>query len=179
MKYWFTSDPHYGHKNIIELCDRNFVSVEDMNLLLVNNCSKIDKSDILYILGDVSFYKAARSIELLSDIKCRKRLILGNHDSVIRKNNFSKIFESIREYEELKITIDGDNVHFVLSHFPMITWHKSGGGSVMLHGHCHGRLKYPFVGRIMDVGVDVHGFKPISANYIWSKMKNVTPHKLG
>jgi calcineurin-like phosphoesterase family protein len=33
---WFTSDTHYGHKRIIELCRRPFASVEAMDDFMVD-----------------------------------------------------------------------------------------------------------------------------------------------
>ena len=56
MVYWFTSDTHFGHKNIIEYCKRPFSSVEQMNEMLIkkwNNKVKVD--DIVFHLGDFSF----------------------------------------------------------------------------------------------------------------------------
>jgi calcineurin-like phosphoesterase family protein len=45
----------------------------------------------------------------------------------------------------------------------------------MLHGHCHGNLSYPFVGRIMDAGVDPRGYFPISYEQVKAHMSKIKP----
>jgi calcineurin-like phosphoesterase family protein len=56
MNTFFTSDLHLGHKNIIELENRPFKDLEDMNNKLVNNWnSKIKNDDLVYYIGDFCF----------------------------------------------------------------------------------------------------------------------------
>ena len=33
-----------------------------------------------------------------------------------------------------------ENLQLTLCHYPMVTWSKKPHGSIMLHGHCHGKL---------------------------------------
>ena len=52
---WFTSDWHFGHRNVIDYCNRPFSSVEEMNDKLVelwNNTIKPE--DEVWFLGDFS-----------------------------------------------------------------------------------------------------------------------------
>jgi len=52
-KIWFTSDHHFGHKNIIEFSKRPFANVEEMNAELVKRWNeRIAKEDKVYHLGD-------------------------------------------------------------------------------------------------------------------------------
>lgn len=50
---FFTSDTHFGHANIINLCKRPFRDVNHMNDMLVENWnSVITDDDIVFHLGD-------------------------------------------------------------------------------------------------------------------------------
>ena len=52
---WFTSDPHFGHANIIRFCDRPFDDVQAMNDALVHRWNAVvQPEDTVYVLGDVA-----------------------------------------------------------------------------------------------------------------------------
>lgn len=183
---WFTSDTHYGHVNIIKYSNRPFRDVETMNNMLVANWnSKVAPSDIVYHLGDVAFMHEDATSELLNRLNGNIVLIYGNHDSRIRSNRQLKNrFNACYDYHEIEIedpTSKGGfkrgNLHrlVVLCHYPMITWKNASHGSLMLHGHCHGNLKYPYRARIMDVGVDPQNYSPISAAQVLAKLMSITP----
>lgn len=82
------SDTHFNHENILKFLDsegktfRNFSCVEEMNETIVQRWNTVVKDeDIVYHLGDVYLGRSANTNELLSRLKGRKRLILGNHDN--------------------------------------------------------------------------------------------------
>ena len=50
---WFSADAHYGHKRIIEYCDRPFESVDEMDRALIENWNEVvQPEDDVYFLGD-------------------------------------------------------------------------------------------------------------------------------
>ena len=42
----------------------------------------------------------------------------------------------------------------VMCHYPMVTWNQKPRGSIMLHGHCHGKLD-EYNAKSMDLRFDV------------------------
>ena len=64
MKYYFSSDYHLGHFNIIRYCNRPFKSLEQMNETIIRNHNeRIKKEDILFHIGDFCFKKTSNKGE--------------------------------------------------------------------------------------------------------------------
>lgn len=167
---WFTSDTHFGHENVIRYSDRPYKNKNDMDeSLICNQTFNVLPNDNVFHIGDIFFCKKSRSIEILEQLNGKITLILGNHDKAIRRdNNFKQYFHQVVDYLELNI----DNQKIVLSHYPMMSWNGSHRGSWMLHGHCHGSLKYPFNAKIHDCGVDPNNYAPVSFDTIKQIMCN-------
>jgi len=128
---WFTSDSHFGHKNILEYEKdaRPFKTLEEMHHVLINNWnSVVSKNDIVYHLGDFAFGR--HNISIAGRLNGRKKLVLGNHDtypSVLYLEFFEKLYGCLF-WERC-----------VLSHIPV---HANGLGKrwlLNIHGHLHSR----------------------------------------
>lgn len=179
-KIWFSSDLHFGHKNIIKYCNRPWDNVEDMNQGILDNWnSVVSPNDDVYILGDVCMGKLNENIPLVSKLNGNKYLVAGNHDVKAKTiPEFQKCFRWIKDYYELFIKEEKKKQLLVMSHFPMMVWHKNHRGSFMLCAHSHGSLKqtlpeYNGAGKILDVGLDVHNYHPIS----YEKVKEIMAGK--
>lgn len=166
MALFFTSDLHFGHANIIKYCDRPFGSVEDMDAALIKNWNHgVSQDDIVYILGDMFFCQDKRAAEILGALRGRKKLILGNHDKLLRKSrHLQSFFEEVLPplHEEVI-----DKVPVVMCHYPLASWNRAFHGAFMLHGHVHGRE--PLAGNVrrFDVGVDANAYLPVE----WSVLR--------
>lgn len=78
---FITSDLHYGHKAVIDYCNRPYKDVDEMNLAITENWNKkVSKNDIIYVLGDFSLSPKYVE-EFLPKLNGEKHLILGNHDA--------------------------------------------------------------------------------------------------
>ncbi len=82
-RVFFISDPHFGHKKMLEFSDGwrakvlgNISTLEEHDDTMVRRInSVVGKRDILYILGDLGY-----GFHRINDIHCEKRIHLGNHD---------------------------------------------------------------------------------------------------
>lgn len=150
---YFTSDVHWGHKNIIKYSNRPYQSVEEMNKALIDNWNSVVKpNDYIFSLGDFSLMKIGHVIEILKQLNGNLYMILGNHDEEIQNNKQllldMGLVKEITSYKEIKI-----NGQFIcLFHYAMRTWNRSHRGSWQLFGHSHDSM--PPFGKSVDVGVD-------------------------
>lgn len=163
---FFTSDLHFGHDRMSWQW-RDFSSVEEMDETLIDRWNAcVGPNDRAYVLGDISFYNADKTIELVTRLNGHKHAVWGNHDKAARRS--ASLFESEGDYKEIKI--EGQRI--IMFHYPILSWHSVGSGSWMLHGHTHGNLPPETDMARMDVGVDTHDFYPYSFDEIRGILKD-------
>lgn len=157
---FFTADLHLGHRAIVDHCHRPFASVEDMDARLIGNINeKVGRGDLLYILGDFSLGNREKVQDQRSMIRCANvYLIRGNHDGL-----------SSNQYDEIDFHFKGDlldlkveSQHITLCHYAMRRWNGSHRGAWHLYGHSHGSLADDPKAFAFDIGVDCHGYYPLS-----------------
>ena len=92
---FFTSDLHFGHRVICKYRS-NFKTAQEHDEYFLQKIEALGKRDILYILGDFlfdgEFYD--EYIKRLQKVKCRIKLVMGNHDS-------------LKLYNEINPTLNG------------------------------------------------------------------------
>src|ERR1051326_6019472 len=152
---WFTADTHFGHESILVHQPRSFGSLQAHDDALIENINTLVKpSDTLYHLGDFAWHDLALYRRRLN---CKNiHLILGNHDRL--KGSDKDLFLSISDIKKVKI---GDQKIY-LCHYAMRVWNCSHHGSWHLYGHSHGSLPDDLHANSLDVGIDCHGYAPIS-----------------
>lgn len=165
MSVWFTADSHFNHENVIRYSERPFANLDEMTEAIIERWNAVVRpGDIVYHLGDFALSwgrKHQGTIDALLGRLCgNKWLIVGNHDrDEVRKN---PRWNKVTPYHELKLDLGGPHKQWiVLCHYPMRTWNLGHYGAWMLHGHSHGNL-VDQSGKILDVGVDCHGYRPVS-----------------
>ena len=61
---WFSSDQHFGHRNVINFCDRPYADVKEMNQSLIDNWnSVVSNNDIIFVLGDMFWFHGRHEIK--------------------------------------------------------------------------------------------------------------------
>lgn len=159
VQYKVISDVHLWHRNILEYCDRPYVSVESMsNHLMDRLVDQSREEDVLWFLGDLSFQLGTYKdwlFERLSDMQGSMRWILGNHDDHPDKNGTFRRMERLVSLFDFVGHADSRlyaGKHVFFSHYPLDIPNVDTGRLVSIHGHTHGSIPNP-IGRI-DVGVD-------------------------
>lgn len=184
---YFTSDPHYWHANVITYCGRPHKDINEMNEALIKGWNDVVmQEDTVYCLGDFSL--AYRAVEIVTPrLSGKKYLVPGNHDfchSYNKKSrNPERRAEWIRKYEENgwivlpeQTSLNIDDVGEVqMCHHPYVLdpthgddkyekWRPNDDGRWLLCGHVHQNWK--FKDKMINVGVDVWDFKPVSIEEI-------------
>ena len=165
---YYTSDLHFGHKNILKYEPRPWADIEQMDQGLIERWnSKVQNEDTVFILGDLTFYKDERkNIELVSQLKGHKHLIIGNHDYYVKEKYLNKYFESIQHYK--RIQDQGREV--ILFHYPIFNWDKQQFGSYHLYGHVHSQQELQLrIPNAFNAGVDVNNWYPVTLDELLKK----------
>lgn len=152
------SDMHFGHKNIISYENRPFNNVDEMDKAIIDNWNKtVTTEDTVFILGDVSFYNKDKTKEIVSSLKGKKILILGNHDKAKTSTWWKETgFEEVISYP---IILDE---FYILSHEPVYLSKNMPYANI--HGHIH-HLKYEDI-QYFNVSVECINYTPIDFNSI-------------
>ena len=145
MNTYFISDLHLGHKNAIDLDNRPFDSIEQMDETLIQNWNSVVKpEDHIWILGDLAWKSWNKSGFLLKQLKGKKHLIIGNHDKI--QNTQQNYFATIDEAKEITVFIEDVKYKVVMSHYP-IPWYNGHRhpNRIHLYGHVHLTQEFSYV----------------------------------
>lgn len=177
-KLFFSSDWHIFHNPSWDVPiwkTRGYLSASDAAEQILNTINaRVSEHDTLYFLGD-GFLNASDEevIRWLSRINCKNiQYLFGNHCS-----NMYRLYtqEVERQYGDIGVEVYPlrmNNVVFlgnhielhvgkqriIMNHFPLHSFHKMKGGSIMLSGHSHNTDKsrnpdWP-TNRCLDIGWD-------------------------
>lgn len=152
---WFTSDTHFGSQRTLELSQRPFKTVEEMDKILIENWnSVVGKNDIVYHLGDFGNYNTVK--QLNGNIV----LIYGNYElkDRIKREDLIEYGFNDAEYNPTRRKIN--NIFLNLSHLPSESEKRININEFNLFGHIH---KLQMVKKFgLNVGTDCHNFYPIN-----------------
>lgn len=179
QQVWFTSDLHFGHRNVLRFCNRPWTDEKEMQKGLIENWNNtVGDNDIVFVLGDTFWFNESRTIKkVLDQLRGKDIYILpGNHDE----------FESYHRVIDPRIHLCADVVccwftqegqpkrEVWLSHYPMMTWPHRENGAWQLFGHIHSKpgrdegvdQDLQLHWNQADVGCDYWGWKPVSLDHL-------------
>ena len=173
MEQYFTSDLHFGHKNILKYCpDRKFEDVSAMNEYIVEHWNSIVKPrDVVYFIGDLSLSQKI-ALEYIAKLQGKIVVVPGNHDAFHPMHKKSKqaaleLFKANANVETIiqQMTMKIGEYEVLLCHFPYEQKDerkyteflpKRVKGQFLLHGHNHStpETKIGYFEDSCDVGWD-------------------------
>jgi len=168
---FFTSDHHFGHKNIIKYSKRPFEDVDHMTEELIRMWNeKVPPKANVFHLGDLFLCDRYKAMKILNRLNGKIHHIIGNHDKWHRNAELKERCIWNKHYYELSVhdedALRGNKQKIVLMHYAMRVWNKSHHGNWQLYGHSHGSLPDDPNAKAFDVGVDCHNYAPISYNEV-------------
>jgi len=140
MKVFFTADLHLGHDNCIIFDGRPFATVEEMDEELIRRWNaKVDKGDLVYVLGDMIWKtRNGEAHELIRRLNGQIILIKGNHDRFISNAKAKKALAGVKDFDDICVTLeDGTKKRVVLCHYYMPMYIGARRQGIHLHGHSH------------------------------------------
>lgn len=197
--YYFTADWHLGHVNILHYCNRPFKNIQEMHDRIIKEYNfLVNDKDVVFFLGDMGFYDFKEFQRLITSLKGRKILIMGNHDKWGMNTYYNAGFDVVLWDGTIKI----GKREIYLNHIPRRTlielfrlvkvyirdmrqrkrpWYqvinrikkeckryRRSNKNWTLCGHVHQAWKIR--GKNINVGVDVWDFKPVHFRHLISIM---------
>jgi calcineurin-like phosphoesterase family protein len=162
---YLTADEHYDHyttstRNIIKYANRPFSSINEMNQTIIRNFNSMVKNeDETWHIGDFTLkgvgYKHWFET-MLKQLNGTHHLVLGNHDRLHPWDYVEVGFTTVHTAVMLE--------EFILVHDPVAAITRR--DRIFLCGHVHDLYKTLPGKNIINVGVDVWQFQPISIAYL-------------
>ena len=154
---YFTSDLHLGHKAISKYRP-GFPSMEAHDEYWLAKMETLGKRDILFILGDFLFDgpNYDEYIKRIRKLKCRIKLVMGNHDSLRLYEEINRKSQSPEGSIEIQLPFFSYK-NFWLSHAP-IHPQELRNRYLNIHGHLHDSVLDDPNGDYFDVSPEKHNF---------------------
>lgn len=186
QKIYFSSDQHFGHRNVLRFCQRPYETTKEMEKALIDNWnSKVTNNDIVFVLGDFFWFHSRHEIKKVVDKLNGKTIYIvpGNHckraayelcdERVQLLDDISALY--IREVGKPQVKYE-----VYVSHMPLMSWPHRERGSYNFFGHIHSGPRslshvdqdLPFhKGLQYDIGVDNNEYAPIELEEIINILK--------
>ena len=164
-RIFLIADTHFGDENIRLYEERPFPDTDTMDREMIRRWnSVVGDNDLVYHLGDFCSGGQNRCRELLSQLKGRKRLLIGNHDAYLTTQQWRDL--GFEECYDLPVIL---KEFFIRSHAPLYVCRSMPYAN--LFGHVHNIPTYRSVSsRSACVSVERIGYRPVLLTELRDRM---------
>jgi calcineurin-like phosphoesterase family protein len=141
--------------------------------------------DTVWVLGDVALGRIDHTLSLVGRLRGRKLLVAGNHDRCWaghgrRAEGWTERYlrAGFDEVHQGEVSVEVGAMTALACHFPFrgdsqeedryLEYRPADRGGWLLHGHVHERWRQS--GRMINVGVDVWDYGPVSEEVLGALM---------
>ena len=165
-RVFFTSDLHFGHKNLCQ--GLRGMTVEESDKLIIDNWNKVvTKRDLVYVLGDITMENQNDIPKYVKQLNGRIVLVGGNHDTK----------QCCDVYRKLGITVMGCLKYkgFMCTHIPIHPCELEQGDKQLFRGNIHGHIhrageidginyspKTDYGPLYYNVNTELHNYTPVA-----------------
>jgi calcineurin-like phosphoesterase family protein len=162
--FYITSDTWFGRPQILQIANRPFASIEEMNATLIKNWNKkVKKKDTVFHLGNFA-WDPTTARQVLKQLNGKIYFLHGSQDAALEE-----IIHEFPNAEFMKPAIaELADFDTILCHYPLAVWNGKDSGTIHMHGHTVFSHKTNLtVERRFNICTDFWGFTPI--NYLTLK----------
>ena len=129
--FYITSDTWFGRPQILQIANRPFNDIEEMNSTLIKNWNKkVKKNDVVFHLGNFA-WDPTTARKALKKLNGRIYFLKGSQDKALEEviHEFPKaefLKESIKELKDFDT---------IICHYPLSVWNGKDSGTIHIHGH--------------------------------------------
>jgi len=136
-KIFITSDTFFGRNQIIDLANRPFGDVSEMDNILIQNWNQVvSENDTVYHLGNFAWDPTVCD-DVLRSLNGQKKIMIGDYDMAL--------IETAKYHDNVEIITDQiyqlHDKRIVLSHWPLEIWSGKNNGVFHFHGHTFNSMK--------------------------------------
>jgi len=162
--FYITSDTWFGRPQILQIANRPFANIEEMNATLIKNWNKkVKKTDVVFHLGNFA-WDPTTARKVLKKLNGKIYFIKGNQDLALEE-----IIDDFPDAEIMTQTIaELADFDTILCHYPLAVWNGKDSGTIHMHGHTVFSHKTNLtIERRFNICTDFWGYSPI--NYLTLK----------
>lgn len=161
----YIGDTHFGHRAVLNHDRRPFESIEEHDQILIKCWNgRVENDDDVYIVGDFAYKNDNPAEWYLRQLRGRKHLVIGNHDSELLRNSVAMgYFQSV----DKMMAISDCTRRVILCHYPLAEWSGFFRGSYHVYGHIHAQMNDAAIymrnhERALNAGCMINNYTPAS-----------------